>query len=536
MLALLAACSEERTLEITRLPLACADDVRMRVTQVVVGAEGDFAPVLVSQPPDAPLLLASLPQDARVLTMTGTIGGQPALIGRTGVIDLASAPARLPIAYGPPDGLCATGLMHAARTNAAAVRLGDGRVLVAGGGDPSIEIYDPLTASWGGYGGYDLGGAQVTAVALADGRVLLIGEGQAQFVDGAGHLVRPALFLGGVQNAAAVTLADGRVFVSGTPTAAIYDPAVGGFTSGPMTLMRTGGSAFQLADGRVLLAGGGSDIEIVDPHGPGPGITQGGTAQIPLWAQLATGTIIGFSSNGDVAFLPEEMQLLPLASHTTATHATVLADDLVLLTGGGGALFVPSRGDTLPLTSDTPGVLTLLGDGTVLSAGGGANGAQLFFHSTVNEFSTLKIMTFDADELGLIPRRPGATALRTGGAYHLQNNYALLGGVRFAGVTIRVSFAGDLDVLVGWQSPLETFKVHFQSSAPVALSHNGMQLCSGGTSPDSGFVTVDARNGRVRAQDASGNSLLDCAANLPPRFAAGVGGQDSTVDDLEATR
>src|ERR1051325_2606972 len=113
------ACSEERTLEITRLPIACADDVRGRVTQVVVGAEGDFAPVLVSQPPDAPLRLTSLPQDARVLTVTGTIGGQPELIGRTGLIDLASAPARLPIAYGPPGGFCATGSMHVARTDPA---------------------------------------------------------------------------------------------------------------------------------------------------------------------------------------------------------------------------------------------------------------------------------------------------------------------------------------------------------------------------------------------------------------------------------
>src|SRR5215471_58879 len=138
----------------------------MRITQVVVGAEGDFAPVEISQPPDAPLRLASLPQDARVLTVIGTIGGQPALIGRTGPVDLATAPAAIPIAYGPPGGFCETGSMQAARTNHAAVKMKDGRVLVAGGGDPSIEIYDPRTASWGGSDtNYELGAMTTVAAA-----------------------------------------------------------------------------------------------------------------------------------------------------------------------------------------------------------------------------------------------------------------------------------------------------------------------------------------------------------------------------------
>src|SRR5215471_16527628 len=145
----------------------------MRITQVVVGAEGDFAPVEISQPPDAPLQLASLPQDARVLTVIGTIGGAPALIGRTGLLDLATAPAAIPIAYGPPGGFCTTGSMRVARTNHAAAKMQDGRVLVAGGGDASIEIYDPRTASWGGYDThFELDAMKpVTAVALADGRV-----------------------------------------------------------------------------------------------------------------------------------------------------------------------------------------------------------------------------------------------------------------------------------------------------------------------------------------------------------------------------
>jgi hypothetical protein len=421
----------------------------------------------------------------------------------------------------------------------------DGRVLVAGGGDPSIEIYDPRNASWDGYDThYELGAASVIAVALEDGRVLLVGDGQAQFIDAEGHLVRPALFLGGVRNAVGVRLADGRVLVAGTQTSAIFDPTVGAFTSGPATLSRSGGAAFLLADGRVLLAGGGALAEVLDIR-MGPGIPLGGTSGPVAWAQLASGTIVGFSDagNGDIAILPEvEMQVLPLGSHSTAGRATVLGDDLVLLTGGLPALFVPSRGDTIAATNDPAATragasLTLLDDGTVLAAGGSTSEAKLYFHSTTNPFSTLPIMTFDADEQGLIPRAPGTgRAQRINGTYELVDNFALLGGVRFAAATIRVSFSGDLDILVGWQSMLETFTVRFRPGANVVLLHDQMPLCSGGPSPEGGFVTVFAREGRIRATDGSGAGLLDCAAALPPRFAVGIGGQRATVDDLDVSR
>src|SRR5262249_41351335 len=136
----------------------------------------------------------------------------------------------------------------------------------------------------------------------------------------------------------------------------------------------------------------------------------------------------------------------------------------------------------------------------------------------------------------LIPRAPGNRARRSGGTFTLQDNFALLGGVRFAGVTLHVSFNGDLDVLVGWLSVLETYTVRFQPGAPVVLLHHGVPTCSGQTSPLSGFVSVDARQGRVRAADPFGTPLLDCPAMLPQRFFAGVGGQNATIDDLEATR
>jgi hypothetical protein len=56
----------------------------------------------------------------------------------------------------------------------AAVRLLDGRVLVAGGGPP--EIFDPTTGAWTATGALDGAFEMARGVVLADGRVLLTGS------------------------------------------------------------------------------------------------------------------------------------------------------------------------------------------------------------------------------------------------------------------------------------------------------------------------------------------------------------------------
>ncbi len=107
----------------------------------------------------------------------------------------------------------------APREHATATLLGNGRVLVAGGGNPSAmrsaELYDPASDRWlpagsmAGYGG--------TAVLLADGRVLNAGGG----------------------------------------TGDVYSPATGTWTpTGPMVFPYASAGAALLPNGQALYVGG----------------------------------------------------------------------------------------------------------------------------------------------------------------------------------------------------------------------------------------------------------------------------------------
>jgi uncharacterized protein YfaQ (DUF2300 family) len=110
-----------------------------------------------------------------------------------------------------------------------AALLSDGKVLIAGGGDQSAELYDPGTGAFRSTG------------SMADSH------------DGGG----------------ATLLRDGRVLVLGNSTVAeLYDPSTGTFTKveSPATA-RSGGMATRLADGNILLAGGGGLVsaELYEP-------------------------------------------------------------------------------------------------------------------------------------------------------------------------------------------------------------------------------------------------------------------------------
>lgn len=135
--------------------------------------------------------------------------------------------------YDPTKGTWTlTGNMAVARENSQrAVRLLDGRVLVAGGEGPwyvygdTAELYDPTTGSWSSAGTMPWGWSGASMTTLTDGRVLVAG--------------------GGGTNT--------------TSAAALYNPATGTWKStAPMSLTRVGHTATLLADGRVLVAGGGS--------------------------------------------------------------------------------------------------------------------------------------------------------------------------------------------------------------------------------------------------------------------------------------
>ncbi|MCR4295301.1 MAG: Ig-like domain-containing protein, partial [Elusimicrobia bacterium] len=159
-----------------------------------------------------------------------------------------------------------------------AVRLADGRVLVAGGHDPTgaitnaVEIYDPALSTWTAAAPMSSGRVAHTLALLSDGRVLAAGGWNgssllsgAEIYDPAANAWTAAAAMSVVRIFSAVaTLGDGKILVVGgsngdsaIATAEAYDPATGAWTpAGTMGAARYYHRAALLPDGKVLTAGG----------------------------------------------------------------------------------------------------------------------------------------------------------------------------------------------------------------------------------------------------------------------------------------
>jgi len=260
------------------------------------------------------------------------------------------------------------------RGSHSAIRLNDGRVLLIGGASSFDahwpETWDPTTGDFTQAGGWDaLGDHAVAAGPLADGRVLGVinHSTTAELYDPVSDTVsRTGSLHDSPWDATATLLADGRVLIAGGASTVlqVYDPKTGDFTVTDSTSMgRTGHAAVLLADGRVLIVGG-----------LGTGLDAGAFAPAEIY-DPTTGTVHLTGS-----------MITPRAKLV----ATLLADGRVLVTGGGNAVWVYDRGETLasaelydPATGTfsptgsmgiarTGHTATLLRDGTVLIAGGTA--------------------------------------------------------------------------------------------------------------------------------------------------------------------
>ncbi len=178
-----------------------------------------------------------------------------------------------------------TGSLLTSRDDHSATLLADGRVLLAGGwglerGTPSVlatsELYDPKRGSFSAGPTMRSPRAGFTAIRLADGRVLVAGGftsdeqtvRTAELYDPRTNRFAPTGPMNEARGAhAAVRLPDGRVLVLGglddgavCASAELYDPASGRFTrTGRMTTRRYKTSAIVLRDGTVLVAGGSAD-------------------------------------------------------------------------------------------------------------------------------------------------------------------------------------------------------------------------------------------------------------------------------------
>ena len=169
---------------------------------------------------------ATVLQDGRIL-VAGGYGGTPNASSDTGG-PLASAEI-----YDPATGnWTATGSLHTARRSHAAVLLGDGRVLIAGGNNtgaalPNAEIYDPASGIWTNVASMGAARESPSITALTNGRIMVVnGFNSSSTAFGVG-------------------------------TAEIYDPVANSWSTPiPLTVPRIGGVALALDDGRVVVFGG----------------------------------------------------------------------------------------------------------------------------------------------------------------------------------------------------------------------------------------------------------------------------------------
>jgi len=292
----------------------------------------------------------------------------------------------------------------------------------------------PQTAigAWTPAGSLAQARSNAAAVLLADGRILITGG------DGASGPLQPAEFFatdGAVSPAAsmnvarsghfAVALSDGRVLVGGgnsggggaTNSAEIYDPSSDSWTlTNPLTQARAGATAALLQDGRVLVAGGdnggypSNTVEIYDP------------------------------STGSFSFAGT------LSSPRTKHAMTVLQDGRVLIAGGFDGntplatsdIFDPSTGNisagpSLSVARYGHSATTLL-DGRVAVIGGAGQGSNGTVDLASVEVFDPASGTFSASAINLATAREGHQAFLLP-----NNNNVLIVGGTSAGQVVAAS-------------------------------------------------------------------------------------------------
>ena len=312
---------------------------------------------------------------------------------------------------------------------AAAIRLLNGKVLIAGGGiGGAAELFDPATGLFAQTGALVNPDDGFAATLLPDGKVLFVTGGIKGAAAATAEIYDPAagtFAATGNLNLArnfdtATLLSNGEVLIAGgwsTGPAELYDPATGKFTlTGSLQEPRVGQQATLLTDGTALIAGGTAPIdglysvEVYDPASKSFGSkstflktarTDQASAQLPDGRLLLTGgedfalSVLSSAEIYDpatgVSSLTGSM-LKPRHGHT----ATLLPNGNVLIVGGFSDSSVTGSGAKLVSTAEiynpaagtfsstsSPNLArayhtaTLLPSGQVLITGGATLGGSL---------------------------------------------------------------------------------------------------------------------------------------------------------------
>jgi hypothetical protein len=325
---------------------------------------------------------------------------------------LSSAELYSPVGNGARAGtFVLTGQMVSGRgghDEATVVRLANGKVLIAGGGQTvplaSAEVYDPVTGAFSSTSPMAAVRTKFTATLLPNGRVLIAGgasggfngpsTNSAELYDPVTRAFTPTgSLIWARQEHTATLLPSGKVLIAGGSLAnatgggvwvwdaELYDPVTGTFSATGAVHTWWPQGATLLPDGRVLLVGGngGSGAETYDPA----------TGQFTVAGSLLVGNRVGSA----MTLLPNGLVLVAggqsntsaelydpstrsfratgsMAQARSGASATVLPNGLVLVTdtGPGAEIYNPATGQFTHSSDTTYGRAssTLLPNGFVL--------------------------------------------------------------------------------------------------------------------------------------------------------------------------
>jgi len=451
-----------------------------------------------------------------------------------------------------------TGSLTTARFGHTATLLANGKVLVVGGteflepsvdpywrGISSVEIYDPVTSHWSDTGSLNSPRTGHIAVRLMNGKVLVAGgnNGYRKYVITAeiydpetGTWSAAGSFSAARSNASATLLLDGRVLVAGgassawasdtSRTAEVYDPDTGAWSpAGTMNTARSSHTATLLLGGRVLVVGGTSSnsrsAELYDPVTRRWAVT-GNLITGRLWdheaALLPNGKVLVFGGgiNGDdfCNGINNSELYDPITGQWSATdnsistrndyydtsNTTVLPSGKLLVVGGDGPgcealksaeLYDPSTGNwstTGGLNTARAGhTVTMLANGKVLVAGGdGGTTAELFDDGTPTAAS-VSAASFAAGGMLAPESIAAARGANLGTGTLTASSYPL--PTELAGATVKVRDRAGAERLAPliFVSPTQ---INYQVPAGTAIGLATVTISNGSRTLATGLVEI----------------------------------------------